>query len=408
MESLTTIKRIRNFLALERNILALTISSAVGSFGTALWMNIFSLYVYEELHATELEVGLVYTIGGIASILLMIPVGYLADRIGKKKVVVTGCYLMAFAQLLFAFTTSWIEVLPVLFLFNAAFCYRPVMSALIADSLTRKQRATGFAAFEILPGITTIFASGLGGFLAEPEVWGFQPLFVLAAALSLIMAVIRHAFLREPESRSDTGSTFESPIRSLTYIRRSSRSLKALFIMNLYGSFFGAMAYPQFYTLYARELLQLSRTQIGLLFSITGAFRALLLVPGGKLADHYGRKRFLVLSTLAYPPLVIAFLFAPSATAVYAISAVDSVVEGLSQPSWQAIEADLMPRGKRGTLMGLFSAARSVASLPSPMIGGYLWQNYGPRSPFYVIASIAAIDLVLLLSIKETLTSKDE
>ncbi len=405
---MATITRIRDFLALERNILALAISSAIGSFGTALWMNIFSLFIYEELHATELEVGLVYTVGGIASVLLMIPVGYLADKIGKKKVVVTGCYLMAFAQLLFAFTNSWVQIMPVLFLFNAAFCYRPVMSALIADSLTRQKRATGFAAFETLPGITTIFASGLGGFLAEPEVWGFQPLFILAATLSLIMAVIRHAFLREPESRSATASTFASPIRSLTYIRRSSRSLKALFIMSVYGSFFGAMAYPQFYSLYAKELLQLSRTQIGLLFSIAGAFRSLILVPGGKLADHYGRKRFMVLSTLAYPPLVIAYLFAPNAMAVYAISAVESTVEGLSQPSWQAIEADLMPRGKRGTLMGLFSATRSVASMPSPMIGGYLWQNYGPRTPFYLIASMAAVDLILLLSIKETLTSQDK
>jgi DHA1 family multidrug resistance protein-like MFS transporter len=372
-------------------------------------MNIFSLYVYEELHATELEVGLVFMIGGLASALLMMPVGYVADKVGKKKVVVAGCYMLSFAELLFAFTRSWIEVIPVLFLFNTAFSYRPVMSALVADSVVRRKRATGFAAFETLPGITVIFASGLGGFLAEPEVWGFQPLFMLAAILSFIMAVMRHATLREPESMSEKSSTaFKSPIEGLTYIRRAPGSLKALFVMTCIGPFFWAMIYPQFYALYAREILHLSRTQIGLAFAISGASRSFLLVPGGKLADHYGRKKFIVVSVITGPLLLIFYLFAPNVLAVYLISAVNGSIEGLSAPSWQTIEADLIPRGKRGTMMGLFAATRSITSTPSPVISGYLWQSYEPKTPFYLVACSSAIDLVLLLFIKETLTSKEE
>jgi MFS family permease len=344
-------------------------------------------------------------IGTLASALLMIPVGYLADKIGKKNVVVAGCYLLSLSELLFAFTNSWIEVIPVLFLYNAAFCYRPVMSALIADSLVRKKRATGFATFETIPRVAVVFASGLGGFLSE--VWGFQRLFMLAAALSFIMAAIRHLSLREPKSGFET--TFQSPVTALTYIARAPKSLRAFFAMTCIGPFFGAMIFPGFYSLYARTMLHMSRTQIGFAYAISLAFSSFFILPGGKLADHYGRKKFLVLSGIVNPLLLLAYVFAPNVSAVYLISGVSGSMEGLSMPAFQALQADLMPRGRRGTLMGFFSATRSIVSVPSPMISGYLWETYEPKAPFYLFISSQAVTLsILLLFVKETLTSEEK
>lgn len=378
----------------------------IGSFGSNLFWNIFSLYVYDELHASLFEVGLVFMIGQIASALLMMPVGYVADKIGKKKVVVVGCYVLSFATLLYAFTRSWMELMPVLFLFSAAWSYRPVMSALIADSVVKKKRAMGFAMFDILPGITIIFASGLGGFLSETL--GFRPLFMLATVLLLTMTVMRHLFLREPKDSSETSSsTFKSPIEGLSYIRKASTSLKAFFIMTCLGSFFGSFVFPQYYALYAQKTLHLSRTQIGLSFAISQTFMTLLIVPAGKLADHYGRKRFLVLSGITSPLSLTFYLFAPNVLVVYLTSTVSGTMQGLSAPSWQAIQADLIPRGKRGTIMGLFAATRNTASIPSPTIGGYLWETYEPKAPFYVLISSQVITLsILLLFIKETLPRK--
>lgn len=405
---MATIKRIRDFLALERNILVLGVSSMVGSFGSNLWMNILSLYISDELHANPFEVGLVFTIGGLASASLMIPIGYLADKIGKKKVVVVGCYIISFTTVLFAFTRNWIEIIPVLFVYNAAWSYRPVMSALIADSVVKRRRATGFAIFSVLPNITIIFASGFGGYLSETM--GFQPLFMLATVFMLTMTLMRHLFLKEPEETAEKSTrTFVSPFEGIKYIRKGSKSLRAYFVFICFGSFFGSFIYPQYYSLFAQDMLGLSRTQIGFSFAVSQAFTTLFTLPGGKLADHYGRKKLMLLSSITGPSLLIFYIFAPNALAVYLISAISGMFGGLSNPSFQAIQADLIPRGKRGTMMGLFAAARNVLGVPSPTIGGYLWYSYEPRMPFYVYAFSSMISfLILLFFIKETLTGKEE
>lgn len=212
---------------------------------------------------------------------------------------------------------------------------------------------------------------------------------------------MRHAFLKEPE---DISNSFRSPLEGLTYVKRSTRSLKALFIMTCFGPFFAAMVYPQFYTLYAKEVLHLSRTQIGLSYSISTAFSALLTLPGGKLADRYGRRRLMAFWLVADSLLITLYLFAPNIMAVYLISAMRGSAQGLSMPAWAALQADLMPRGYRATLMGLFSATRNIISTPSPTIAGYLWESHEPKTPFYILASSRIIMLLILIAfVKETL-----
>jgi MFS family permease len=397
----------KSFFAVERNVLVLGVSSVFGTFGTHLWMNIFSLYIYTELKASPLQVGYVFTIGALASALLMMPIGYIADKIGKKTIIVAGCYVMVISQLLFATARSWIWLIPFYFLYATAGAYHPQMMALIADSVTRKKRGTAYAFFSTLPSVAAIFAAGIGGYFSE--MWGFRPLFILAAALSLIMAVIRHAFLIEPKEADDEiSSTFTSPFEGLTYLKKGSKSFKSFFIFVCVGAFSMSLIFPQYYALYGQNILHLSRTQIGLAFSISLAFSAIFFIPGGRFADWLGRKKLIAASLIVSPILLISYLFAPNVLVVYLISAITGLFSGLSRPSLMALRADLMPRGKRGTMMGLFAGASSLTGTPSPMIGGYLWQTVGPKLPFYIAACSSILSLmILVLLVEETLKKED-
>jgi MFS family permease len=102
--------------------------------------------------------------------------------------------------------------------------------------------------------------------------------------------------------------------------------------------------------------------------------------------------------------LITLYLFAPNIMAVYLISAMRGSAQGLSMPAWAALQADLIPRGYRATLMGLFSATRNIISTPSPTIAGYLWESHEPKTPFYILASSRIIMLLILIAfVKETL-----
>ena len=94
---MTTIQRVRNALALERNIVVL--SGTVFLILTSLftWYLLLPLH-FRELGANDAEVGLAYSLLGIAFALMQFAGGLLADRYGRKLPIVLPTFLCLFTR----------------------------------------------------------------------------------------------------------------------------------------------------------------------------------------------------------------------------------------------------------------------------------------------------------------------
>jgi MFS family permease len=156
--------------------------------------------------------------------------------------------------------------------------------------------------------------------------------------------------------------------------------------------------------IYAGLYLQLSPTQIGMLFSISGIIVFAMIIPAGLVMDRVGRKWCTVPST-GIPALV--FLLIPltsSFTQLSILVGLSGFAQGLSLGSIATSTYDVVPSHVRGRLQ---AARRTVAELGSglaPMIGGYLANAYNPGLPFLVYAPLLLFSAVLLgLVGKETL-----
>jgi len=60
----------------------------------------------------------------------------------------------------------------------------------------------------------------------------------------------------------------------------------------------------------------------------------------------------------------------------------------------------------RGTAFGFFSSSIGVISLPMPYIGTLLWQNFGPKVPFYV-PLVALLVMLPIIWVKFRLPKTD-
>jgi MFS family permease len=60
------------------------------------------------------------------------------------------------------------------------------------------------------------------------------------------------------------------------------------------------------------------------------------------------------------------------------------VGQALFGPAYNSLISKAVPQKLRGTAFGLFSTSLGLISLPSPYIGVMLWENFGPKVPFYV------------------------
>jgi len=149
-----------------------------------------------------------------------------------------------------------------------------------------------------------------------------------------------------------------------------------------------------------------SASIIGLIGSVSMVSRALVQIPGGYLADRYGRRWLISTMTFGIALGNVFFVFAPSWYWIMVGSVVQSLCM-IYSPALQAIIADSLPSDRRGMGFSIITLIDGVSTTPSPLIAGWLFQVYGlvpsvrMGYAFVVVAFIIAG--IIRLRLKETL-----
>ena len=115
---------------------------------------------------------------------------------------------------------------------------------------------------------------------------------------------------------------------------------------------------------------------IGLIGAAELVARALVQIPGGYLADKYGRKWLIFTMTFFAGVARVFYIFAPS-WAWILVGAIMSGFAGIYQPALNAIIADSVPKEKRGMGFSIIQLIASASTTPAPLIAGYLYTKMG-------------------------------
>ena len=187
-------------------------------------------------------------------------------------------------------------------------------------------------------------------------------------------------------------------------IRPDLRSTYLLLVLATVASQSQRILVQSILPLYAGHYLNLSPTQIGMLFSISGVIVFAMIVPAGFLMDRIGRKWCTVPST-GIPALIFVLIpLTTSFTQLSILVGLAGLAQGLSLGSIATSTYDVVPSHVRARLQ---AARRTVAELVSglaPVLGGYLANTYNPGVPFLVYAPLLLFSAVLLGVVgKETL-----
>ncbi len=130
---------------------------------------------------------------------------------------------------------------------------------------------------------------------------------------------------------------------------------------------------------------------------------AVVASPAGALSDRFGRRRFLVGGWLLYAGVYFGFARATAGWQTWALMGVYGVYYGMTHGVAKAFVADLVPRERRGTAYGVYSAAVGVTAFPASLIAGLLWQGaggwggFGPHAPF-LFGAVLALAAALMLA----------
>jgi len=154
--------------------------------------------------------------------------------------------------------------------------------------------------------------------------------------------------------------------------------------------------------------LQATPAQLGWLQAFINLFPTVMQVPWGKLSDFLGKRvPFLVAGGVMSFALYFFMVGAMNAWQLILLVAIQMFIGSMMIPTWSALVGDVTTPKNRGTIMGRFFAASSLASLVATLIAGAIMPQGSDHAlriyaiPFFVAGFSGIIGSLILLQVKE-------
>ncbi|MCI0437525.1 MAG: MFS transporter [Chloroflexi bacterium] len=117
----------------------------------------------------------------------------------------------------------------------------------------------------------------------------------------------------------------------------------------------------------------------------------------GYFADRWGRRPIILLAIGAHAVANAAFLFAPSSEFFIVIRGFQGAITAGLFPAAIGMVADIVPVEKRSQWVGIVVASNFAGFALGPVIGGFLFDQWGFAAPFAVSAVVAGAAILLTL-----------
>jgi MFS family permease len=364
-----------------------------------------SKYFKTVLGANDFLLSIISFAGLIALALVQFPGGYLADKHGRRWLVYTMTFGVAFSYIFFIFAPSWHFIVLGMIFQNLCLLYQPALFAIMIDSVSPENRGAGFSMQAVITNLVGLPASLIAGYLVL--VFNLNIGMRIAYAIAMIAyfaAALLRARLKEtlPSFSGDDHPNFlaafkeypQSVRESLGIWSRIPRSAYYLFISNavINSLIVGCSTY---FVIYATENLNISNFQWALILAL-GAFTvAVPSVIAGLRMDVVGRKNYLIASFLCYIPAMVLFVFGNFYVLVLAFF-LFGLGQVLQSSSYMSLLGDLAPRELRGRVVGCSQffgyIAQALAQLVIGLLFSYVWRPL----PFLMLAA-SVVPLTLIV-----------
>src|SRR6516165_4734627 len=137
-------------------------------------------------------------------------------------------------------------------------------------------------------------------------------------------------------------------------------------------------------------------------------FLAALLLAGGSLGDHFGRRLVFTVGVALFALASVWCGLAPSITQLLAARSVQGVAGALLVPGSLAIISACFAEEDRGQAIGTWSGFTAITAAVGPVIGGWLIENVSWRAAFFINVPLAIVVLALaLLHVPESRDKED-
>jgi MFS family permease len=321
-----------------------------------------------------------------------LPAGRLVDRFGEPTVMASGIAIVAVSSIVAGFSGSFAELLILRGaggLGSAMFGVSAQTLLLVSVPGEDRGRASGLYAGGFLVGGIT--GPALGGLIAA---WSMRAPFIIYGVMLIVPGAIAVIALR---GRSGRGSGDQLPVtRILAEVAHAlrDRAFRAAAAANLADGFAAIGVRSAIVPLFVRDVLHRSAIWTGIGFGVVAVLNAATLLPGGWLADRFGRRPVIVGGCLVSAGGMIMLALLPGPGGYLAALAVFGLGSGLLDVGPAAMVGDILG-GRGGTVVASYQMSGDIGAVAGPVTAGYLVDVASYQAAFGLAAGVLGLAAVL-------------
>ena len=368
------LKDFRNPAEFPRPFWVLMLGTFIDHIGSFMLLPFFALYITQHFGLSMTGLGGVIfvfaisgTVGGFAG-------GALADKFGRRSIILLGILFSGASSLLMGFVDSLVIFIGIVVVVGLLQDIGgPAQSALVADVLPPHRQQEGFSIWRVVVNISAVIGPLIGGILAATN---FRLLFIGDAVLSFITAIVVFLALPETKPKPREGQAPQTLVQTAIGYRRvlADRIFMAFVALTILS----VMVYAQMNTtlpVFLRDIHQMPPENYSYLIALNATLVVLL-----QFGITRKIKEFQPLRVLALGAFCLAFGFAMfgfgGGLLYFALAmVVITIGEMIIAPVGQAFVARLAPEEMRGRYMAMFAFSWAFPFALGPLAAGLITDN---------------------------------
>jgi MFS family permease len=346
--------------------------------------------IIEYFQISTLEVGLLITVFTLPGVFLTPLLGVIADRYGRKTVIVPSLFLFAISGAACAFTNDFTLLLIFrVFQGTGAASLGSLNATLIGDLYRESQRAIAMGYNASVLSVGTASYPAIGGALALAG-WNYPfllPLFAIPIGL-IVLFMLNNP---EPERKESLINYLKTAINSIR-----KRQVVILFTTSIVTFIILYGALLTYFPILVAKRYGGSSLVIGVLMSISSITTAITAASMRSLIRRFAQRQLVQIAFLTYIVSLLLFAIVNHIYLLVFPIIIFGLSQGLNLPNIQSMLAGLAPLELRGIFMSVNGMVLRIGQTLGPIVMGLFFTIFGLQGVFITGAVLAALMLFIL------------
>lgn len=356
---------------------------------------------------SEGQIGVLLTLTLAGDVALSLLITNLADRLGRRRMLIVGSLLMSLVGLVFAVTSNfvWLAVVATIGVLSPSDKevgpFLSIEQSVLAGLVRDRDRVLVFAWYNLIGALMAAFGALFGGFTSQTLAqWGagdidfhvedsYRPLVVAYGLVGLALAIGFSRLSRNIEARKEVTKESAKGWLGLRRSRGIVTRLSLLFAMDAFG---GGFILQSMLALWFHLRYDLDPASLGTIFFVANLLAAVSALSAARLAARVGLIRTMVFTHLPSNVLLILIPIAPNLPCAIGLLLTRFAISQMDIPTRQAYTMAVVHPEERSAAAGVTTVARSVGAAISPTLAGYCYEHDGLRNvPLFIAGGVKII-----------------